>query len=103
MRETAAILGMPATLMNTHWSAAGQLTSSQRPSGDQASCSRPAPDNTRRGRGAAVADASFKTTTSWSAAPRISASAPPSGDSEAVRIGAPGAAATVATVWPLGS
>ena len=100
MRETAAILGMPATRTNTHWSAAGQLTSSQRPSGDHASWRRPAPDSTRRGW--ELAEASFRTTTSWSAAPRISASVPPSGDSEAARIGAPGGAAIVATEWPLG-
>ena len=48
MCDIAAIRGLPATRTNTHWSAAGQLTSSQSPSGDHASCLSPAPERTRR-------------------------------------------------------
>ena len=43
IRDTAATRGAPATRTNTHWFAAGQLTSSQRPSGDQLTAAPPRP------------------------------------------------------------
>ncbi len=51
MCETAARWGAPSAATNTHWLAAGQLASSQRPSGDQATDLTPGPVSTLRSAG----------------------------------------------------
>src|SRR5262249_56928178 len=49
IEETATILRGPATRTNTHWSAVGHVTSSQRPSGDRVrSRNSPVPPKTTR-------------------------------------------------------
>src|SRR5436305_13712294 len=55
MRDTAEIRGAPASRMTTHWFAAGQLVSSQCPSGDQATCPSPDPESSRRTDGCGTA------------------------------------------------